>query len=193
MGKWTEVLDTLTNTNKTCISACETTSFSDVTVGSTTFPNTGAFMFTEISCIIAKKLVDTCSDLRMKSLEKSYPGICEQIFWIKENEAFCTDGTWNHLMLENTYLSFNFTKFGSVLAKYTKENMAMVSVYMREPFVEVLVVDEDTSIMDFISSIGGLLGLCMGFSFVTFGEICYFFFLGIISKMCKSRKDNVYP
>ena len=69
----------------------------------------------------------------------------------------------------------------------------MVSVYIREPFVEVLVVDEDTSIMDFISSVGGLLGLCMGFSFVTVGEICYFFCLGIFSKMCKSRKDIVSP
>ena len=80
-----------------------------------------------------------------------------------------------------------------VLARYAKENMAMVSVYIREPFVEVLVVDEDTSIMDFISSVGGLLGLCMGFSFVTVGEICYFLYLGIFSKMCKSMKDSVSP
>ena len=77
--------------------------------------------------------------------------------------------------------------------------MAMVSVYIREPFAEVLLVDEDTSIMDFISSVGGLLGLCMGFSFVTVGEVCYFCFLGVMwppffaytKEIPKNTKENM--
>ena len=45
---------------------------------------------------------------------------------------------------------------------------------MREPFAEVLAVNVDTTLMNFIGSLGGLLGLCMGFSFVTIAEIFYY-------------------
>ena len=114
MGKWTDVLDVLTNTKKKCISPCETTSFSDVTIGSSTFPNAGGFMFIMISCAIAKKLISTCSDNRKISLESKYPDICKPIIFIKENDAFCTQGAWDHNMLNNQ-ATFNFTEFGSIL------------------------------------------------------------------------------
>ena len=45
---------------------------------------------------------------------------------------------------------------------------------MREPFAEVLAVNVDKTLMNFIGSLGGLLGLCMGFSFVTLAEIFYY-------------------
>ena len=53
-------------------------------------------------------------------------------------------------------------------------------------------VDEDTTLMDLVSSIGGLLGLFMGFSFVTIGEICYFFGVGLLTNLCQILK-NKFP
>ena len=86
----------------------------------------------------------------------------------------------------------------AALLDYAQQNMALVSLYYREPFVSVLLVDEDTSYMDLIAGIGGLLGLCMGFSFVTIGEICYFTGLAILRKLClhfrcgrKNKLSNV--
>ena len=75
VGKWNEVLDTLTNTKKTCIAACETTSFSDIIVSASTFPNPATFLYTKESCIIAKKLVYTCGDARRESLLEWYPNL----------------------------------------------------------------------------------------------------------------------
>ena len=59
------------------------------------------------------------------------------------------------------------------MAKYAKDNIALVKVFMREPFAEVLKVNVQTTTLDFISNIGGLMGLCMGFSLVTLAEILY--------------------
>ena len=112
-----------------------------------------------------------------------------RILFIKENGALCSEGGWDHNMLNN-HPTFNFTEFGSILLRYTKENMAMVSVYIREPFAEVFLVDEDTSIMDFISSIGGLLGLCMGFSFVSVAEILYYSSTGIFGYITGAGRMN---
>ena len=93
----------------------------------------------------------------------------------------------------NSFSTFNFVDFDSALLKYTKENMATVSVYIREPFAEVFLVDEDTSLMDLISSVGGLLGLCMGFSFVTVGEVCYFCCLGVLTRKKIRRLEITSP
>ena len=51
-------------------------------------------------------------------------------------------------------------------------------------------VDEDTTWMDLVSSVGGLLGLFMGFSFITIGEICYFFGVGLFTTFCQFLKKK---
>merc|ERR1711915_100945 len=70
---------------------------------------------------------------------------------------------------------------------YAKDNIAFVSLFFREPFTEVLAINVDTTDLDFISTIGGLLGLCMGFSFVTIAEMFYYVFDAIWSTYKKSN------
>ena len=188
MGKWTKVFDTLTKSTKTCIAACDTTSYSNVIVGSSTFPNPATFIYTKESCIIARKLVSTCSDARKESLIAWYPTICEQIDWVKDNNAFCTNSEWDVKLVRSNSSAFNFTDFADVLTKYTTENVAMVKVFMREPFAEVLLRNVHTSEIDFVSSIGGLLGLCMGFSFITVAEVCFYSVIGMANFLCGSNQ-----
>ena len=69
--------------------------------------------------------------------------------------------------------SKHFDEFSSTLTRYAKDNIAFVKLYMREPFAEVLQVSVKTTALDYISNIGGLMGLCMGFSLVTVAEILY--------------------
>ena len=193
MGKWTEVSDMLTNSSRTCFSACDTTSYSKVIVGSSTFPNPATFIYTKESCIIARKLVSTCSDPRKESLIAWYPTLCQQIEWIKDNNAFCSNEKWDVNHLRSNLSAFNFTNFAEVLTKYTSENVAMVKIFMREPFAEVLLRSVETSEIDFISSVGGLLGLCMGFSFVTLAEIFYYSVRGIKNWLCGSNQKKSLP
>ena len=176
VGKWNEVLDTLTNTKKTCIAACETTSFSDIIISTSKYPNLNTFIYTKESCIIGKKLIYTCEDARRVSLEEWYPGLCNQIEYLNANDGFCKDGAWDLTRLKQNNSDFNFADFSSTLARYAKENIAFVTLFMREPFAEELAINVDTTTLDFISTIGGLLGLCMGFSFVTVAEMFYYGF-----------------
>ena len=65
-------------------------------------------------------------------------------------------------------------QFGQLLATYASENTALLTVFLNQPFTQILKVNEDTSIINAISSIGGLLGLFMGFTAVTTAEFLYF-------------------
>lgn len=63
--------------------------------------------------------------------------------------------------------------FQKEILKYAHDNIAMVTIFIREPFAEEILIQEQKNGMDFISEIGGLLGLMMGCSLVTFVEIIY--------------------
>ena len=197
LGKYNEVVDTLTNTTKKCIAACEATSFSDTMISTSSYPSGGSFMFTKESCILAKKLISTCEDERRVSLQEWYPNICNQIEYLKRTNSFCIDNEWRQASLKNKS-DFDFTEFSSTLTKYAKENIAFVKIYLREPFAEVLKVSVKTTVLDYIANIGGLMGVCMGFSLVTLAEILYHVIDGIWAKYFSSgertgsfkRRDN---
>ena len=64
-------------------------------------------------------------------------------------------------------------EFEEEVQHYTKENVAMVTIYIREPFAEEILISEITTIFELMSDIGGLMGLFMGCSFVSAVEIIY--------------------
>ena len=127
-----------------------------------------------------------------------YPSLCNQIEYLKANNKFCEDDSWDQEFLQQNNTKFNFMDFAATLAKYGRDNIAFVSLFMREPFAEVLAVNVDKTLMNFIGSLGGLLGLCMGFSFVTLAEIFYygidtlhsFFFSSGGTNSAFSRREN---
>ena len=63
--------------------------------------------------------------------------------------------------------------FEDAVLNYAKENIAMVTIYIREPFTEEILISERISPLAFISDIGGLMGLFMGCSFVSAVEVIY--------------------
>ena len=46
-------------------------------------------------------------------------------------------------------------------------------MFIREPFAERIIISRKISFMSLVSDIGGLMGLCMGFSFVSIIEILF--------------------
>ena len=49
----------------------------------------------------------------------------------------------------------------------------MVSIYIREPFAEEILISEMDTMTVLVSDVGGLMGLFMGCSFVSAVEIVY--------------------
>ena len=81
---------------------------------------------------------------------------------------------WNLEAITSNQDKFDFAKFKLLLVAYAKENTALVTSFLSTPYTQIIGVDEDTSVIDAISSVGGLMGLFMGFTMVTLAEIIYY-------------------
>ena len=64
-------------------------------------------------------------------------------------------------------------QFVQEILNYASKNLALVTIYIREPFTEKILIDQEISVFSFVSDIGGLMGLFMGFSVVSIVEIIY--------------------
>ena len=59
--------------------------------------------------------------------------------------------------------------------------MARVTVYIANSYVKKVARKEKIAVSSFVANIGGLLGLFLGFSFISFIEIIYLLFLWVRS------------
>ena len=88
--------------------------------------------------------------------------------------------------------SKNDTEIPQFITKYARENIAKVYIYLREPFVKEIIREEKITLIQFIGSTGGLLGLFLGFSVVSLIEIFYMIFLWFANKVTqRSSSVNV--
>ena len=57
---------------------------------------------------------------------------------------------------------------------YARDNLLWLNVYIKDSFATRIIRDERMTRTSFVANVGGLLGLCMGFSLVSAAEIMYF-------------------
>ena len=57
--------------------------------------------------------------------------------------------------------------------KYGRENLALMNVLIQSPFVTKIKKDVAITFTNYVANTGGLLGLCLGFSFISGMEICF--------------------
>lgn len=84
---------------------------------------------------------------------------------------------------------------------YVEKNMAMVVVYIRDPYATRYVTGERMGAITFTGSIGGLMGLLLGGSAMSLIEVIYFCVVGALhylmnlggrsAKVGTSGSDNV--
>ncbi len=84
---------------------------------------------------------------------------------------------------------YNVKTLKELNAKWVKESFYRVNIYFRQTSVEQHVQEPSFSFPDFWSSIGGILGLWLGFSAMTIIEMSVFIFNLICNMSCK--KGNV--
>ena len=63
--------------------------------------------------------------------------------------------------------------FMKVLLRYAGENLTMLKIYFKEPYHTSIVKKDKITILNFVATVGGLMGLCMGLSCVSVAEWIY--------------------
>jgi len=76
------------------------------------------------------------------------------------------------------------TKLQEEVFKYARDNLVKVSVYIKDPYVSKYITEEKITEIAFVGTVGGVLGLFLGFSFVSAVEICYVFRFKYIKQKC---------
>ena len=161
------------NELKTCRGTCEYQAQNIIST-STNYPNYQTFRGRKDFCLVLTKVIKICKDpVKKLSLEKRYEGdmTCNQIISLAEgNKTICKTETSipdQIILKENPFKVFEF------LNRYTANNIAILKIYLKDPYYTLIMKDEQMSTISWIGNMGGLLGLFMGLSFVSLFEILY--------------------
>jgi hypothetical protein len=175
------------NKRRKCLPLCEyqtiTPSFT-----SSAFPIKSTFQYSSSFCLALFKVARICQEpLRAKMLESSlidHDLTCNEILLAYNTIKICSE------LLEpiEQYLNEN-PNFLNFMYQYTKENFVVLQVYISDSYYTLLKRDEQISAITFISNTGGLLGLCMGMSFISIFEMFYFFGHILWTKLCKCIQE----
>ena len=101
--------------------------------------------------------------------------------------VFSIDCRWRRERISNKTLALGIE---SEIYNYAKSNLAIINIFIKEPYSKRFRKTEKMSRIAYIASSGGLLGLCMGFSFVSLAEILYHCFICVSIFFKKSSKST---
>ena len=64
--------------------------------------------------------------------------------------------------------------FEATMLRYMRENVAVVNMFLKQPYCELIIQDRDKTWIAFMSDIGGTLGLTLGASVVSLVEVVWY-------------------
>ena len=79
----------------------------------------------------------------------------------------------------------DWRRFAGSLLEYGRDNLVKIDAYISKPFATEYTTDIVISHITLLSNMGGLMGLCMGFSVVSLAEIVHCVSVLIITKYRK--------
>ena len=159
-----------------CLQRCSLQSETMLATTST-YPNKQTFPFRQDFCFLLQKLVFICKDDTKSSIfESNYKPLinCGDIFSAYNVLKICNEK--DQANVTEVYLNEKLYNF---LFNYARNNLAVVKVYIKDPYYTKLTKDEEMSFVAFVGNAGGLAGLCMGFSIVSIFELVFH-----LSRLC---------
>lgn len=192
LGKTREIMDD-NNNSYTCKAACETQLYS-LLVTSGSYPNEVSFRYSKALCYTTRKIFRTF--VQKNSLKYEHEKLYELV-----NEFLQNNMTENDICPPENDYTLNDSAFGGDKAKidqfkmeifkYARNNIAYITVYIREPFAEETRIAPQVTLTALLSDVGGLLGLFMGCSVVTFVEIIYHVSKVNIQDCCQKKANSL--
>ena len=127
----------------------------------------------------------TCKGHKRLPLSSDYPDLCPTLEMLPNAAEYCNrNNRWRTERLNNKTIA---KAIESEIHNYARENLAIINIFIKESYTKRFRKTEKMSRISYIASSGGLLGLCMGFSFVSLAEIAYHCFLCIVLLFRKKR------
>ena len=78
--------------------------------------------------------------------------------------------------------------------EYARKNLIKIRVYIKDPYAAKYVTEEKITKMSFVGGVGGILGIFLGFSFISSVEVLFFVFCKLFphfaTKQMHSRISN---
>ena len=78
-------------------------------------------------------------------------------------------------------------EFEAAVLRYMRENVAVVNMFLKQPYCELIMQDRESHWFSLVSNMGGILSLFLGFSFVSLLELLWYFLL-----ICHSIMKSMY-
>ena len=156
-----------------CMPAC-TVQENQVHMSYGTYPQKANFFYQVTFCHVASHIwqISCQNPSRKNFLEINHPGICMVLEENQEyfsNEIDCED--WPNDFFEENYSKNEL--LNNIIYEYGSQNLALVHVLIQSPYITVVKRDVEMSFISYVANTGGLLGLCLGFSFISGIEILF--------------------
>ena len=167
---------------KQCRVPCENQKLSMASTMSV-YPNERALKNREDYCNIAHKILRVCSFPEKRLLLEDFydnKELCnETIRQIRDNGVCPTANS----LRETANESESLRNLDEIILEYAVDNIVMIRIYFKEPFYTLFVKDQSVTFVNFVANAGGLVGLCMGLSFLIVVEVMYH----LASQVCKKN------
>ena len=171
----------------TCLPGC-TVQENNKKMSYAPYPQKNIFFYQKTFCYAASHLLDiSCYYKNRRSLiDASHPNLCKTLEDSAKNYWYFQDcnkwpETWepNQTLIDEMY-------------NYGRENLALVHVMIQSPYITKIKRDVSITFTNYMANTGGLLGLCIGFSFISAFEIL-FCFCSCCMKPKKTAVEKILP
>ena len=158
------------NKTQKCLQRCNLQTETMMTTTSK-FPNRETFPYRKEMCYVLQKISKICNNSiqRVVFEPNLQSGLtCSDILEMNNTLKVCS----NNDIADITTMSTK-PHLIDFLFDYADKNLAVLYIYIKDPYYTSMRKDENIAVISFIGNAGGLLGLCMGLSFVSVFEIVY--------------------
>lgn len=178
------------NKTQKCLQRCDLQTETMMTTTSK-FPNRETFPYRKEMCYVLQKISKICNNSiqRVVFEPNLQSGLtCNEILEMNNTLKVCANNDIADIITMSTK-----PKLIDFLFDYADKNLAVLYIYIKDPYYTSMKKDENIPVISFIGNAGGLLGLCMGLSFVSIFEIVYHFLRYLILQLagfCGSCASN---
>ena len=143
------------------------------------YPQLGNFFYQKTFCDVASHIWQvTCQDAnRTFFMNIKQPDLCQTLVDFEDyfgNTSSCADWPGNYFNDYNDSMTHpSLDTLVNELHQYGRDNLALIHIVIQSPYVTKIKRDVEMTFTSYIANTGGIIGLCLGFSFISGFELIF--------------------